>query len=111
MIKSCCVYIEAETLRGVEREKGEKDREDREDKEETVITSIDCCPVVAKWRCCCMAEGTIFATHPDCSTVISVSEINTHECPKKEIGKRKKEMIRAGEMSGWIYIVFVCYLC
>lgn len=53
--------------------------------EETVIRGMDGCPVAAKWRYHCVAEGTIFAAHPDCSVVIGVSKTNVHRCPKKEV--------------------------
>ena len=80
-------HIEAEPTLGAVRENGEM-IEKREVKEETMI-SIACCPIMAKWRCCCITEGTISATPPDCSTVISVTDrpcdIQTHGCPKTEI--------------------------
>lgn len=81
VIKGCCTHRHTlskelrvrKTRRWISRE------------EETVITGMDCYPVAAEWRYYCVAEGTIFDAHPDCSVVISVSKTNVHGCPKKEV--------------------------
>lgn len=65
-----------------------------EDKEETMIRHKACCPLMAKWRCCYITEGTIFATCPDCSTVISVTDIHTH----LDAQRQKYDMTREGRM-------------
>lgn len=61
------------------------------DKEGTTIRSTAPCPVMAKWRCCCITEGTIFATRPDCSAVISATDIHTHGYPKTDIWWDRRE--------------------
>lgn len=58
----------------------------------------------------CRAEGTIFATYPECSSVISVADypIDTETKHRNVMGQRK--IMRAAETSGRIYFFLASYL-